>query len=97
MAGIRRIHSGQLTDKVAFSIEYVDEKVASVDRTALVSPTLSTDAQLVEEVTRQLKEVPTVPVFLHKNRSGTIAVATGAEPEVWPEDEVDPDARLVTR
>jgi len=27
-----------------------------------------------------------MPIFLHKNRSGTIAVATGQEPKIWPED-----------
>lgn len=29
-----------------------------------------------------------MPVFfIHLNRSGTVAVATGSEPAVWPEDE----------
>lgn len=31
--------------------------------------------------------------FIHKNRDGSLAVATGTEPEVWPEDERE--ARVV--
>jgi len=26
-------------------------------------------------------------VFLHRNRDGSVAIATGSEPETWPEDE----------
>jgi len=29
-------------------------------------------------------------IFFHKNRDGTIAIATGAEPDIWPEDESEP-------
>lgn len=29
-------------------------------------------------------------IFFHRNRDGTWAVATGEEPQVWPEDEVIP-------
>ena len=28
-------------------------------------------------------------LFIHKNRDGSIAVATGNEPESWPEDKPD--------
>jgi hypothetical protein len=31
------------------------------------------------------------PIFIHINDDGTVAIATGAEPEVWPEDEVYPE------
>jgi len=27
------------------------------------------------------------PIFFHKNRDGSVAIATGEHPEVWPEDE----------
>lgn len=30
-------------------------------------------------------------IFFHLNRDGTWAVATGAPPDVWPEDEVEPE------
>lgn len=31
-----------------------------------------------------------MPVFfVHINRNATVAIATGAEPDVWPEDDVD--------
>jgi len=26
-------------------------------------------------------------IFIHKNRDGSVAVATGQEPDIWPEDE----------
>ncbi len=29
-----------------------------------------------------------IPIFIHKNRNGRYAIATGKEPLVWPEDEV---------
>lgn len=45
-----------------------------------------TGLQLKEELSRQLP-APSTPIFIHKNRNGTIAVATGVEPEVWPEDQ----------
>ncbi len=28
-----------------------------------------------------------IPVFIHKNRDGSYAMATGKEPLVWPEDD----------
>lgn len=28
-------------------------------------------------------------IFIHKNRDGTWCIATGAAPEIWPEDEVE--------
>ena len=26
-------------------------------------------------------------IFVHRNRDGTLAIATGEEPDIWPEDE----------
>lgn len=28
-------------------------------------------------------------LFIHRNRNGTYAIATGAEPTTWPEDETE--------
>ena len=30
------------------------------------------------------------PVFVHRNRDGSFALAIGLEPDVWPEDEIKP-------
>ena len=35
----------------------------------------------------ELFGAPLPNVHIHRNRNGSIAVATGAEPSVWPEDE----------
>ena len=32
-----------------------------------------------------------VPIFVHKNRTGSYALATGYEPLIWPEDEPKDD------
>lgn len=45
-----------------------------------------TEAQLNTELSRQLPDM-TTQVFIHKNRNGTVAVATGVEPEIWPENQ----------
>lgn len=29
-------------------------------------------------------------IFVHVNRDGSLALATGHEPDVWPEDEIPP-------
>lgn len=36
-------------------------------------------------------------IFVHVNRDGSLALATGAEPNVWPEDEDAPDVGLERR
>jgi len=46
--------------------------------------TLKTD-ELHHIINRQLKTW--LNLHVHKNRDGTIAVAYGNEPDIWPEDE----------
>ncbi len=51
-----------------------------------------TEASFKQELVDQLEQrglsdlMP--PFFIHFNADGTVAVATGEEPAVWPEDEV---------
>jgi hypothetical protein len=49
--------------------------------------TLDTAAKLKSEVEQQAKQE--LAVFFHINRDGSLAMSTGAEPEVWPEDADD--------
>ena len=48
---------------------------------------LDTEAKLYDDLVDQIGKTPDTPVFFHKNRNGTIVIATGQEPDVWPEDE----------
>ena len=51
---------------------------------------LNTEAKVQREIDRlaRLNDV-TLPIFAHVNRDRSIAIATGAAPEIWPEDEVN--------
>lgn len=51
-----------------------------------VAKRAKTQLELQSEVTTKT-ETATRPIHAHKNRDGTIAVAVGAPPERWPEDE----------
>jgi len=83
---IKRIFSGNAESKVAYEIEFADTKSipATVEKTSLT--TLNTDQKITASFAAKATEE--TPVFFHKNRNGTIAIATGAAPKVWPEDEM---------
>jgi hypothetical protein len=40
--------------------------------------------ELERQVSASKETLP--PLFVHKNRDGSLALATGAAPDVWPED-----------
>jgi hypothetical protein len=65
----------------------VDGKKVEIDHAALT--TLDTaekiEAELRSQATTANVQLP--KLFIHLNRDGSVAVATGAEPEIWPEDE----------
>lgn len=48
---------------------------------------LNTEAKFRAELIRVVGNKP--PVFVHFNRDGSVAIATGKEPDVWPEDITD--------
>jgi len=56
-----------------------------------------TTAKIATELSRQVSALKDSlpPFFVHKNRDGSLALAVGREPEVWPEDEaaVKPDLK----
>jgi len=53
---------------------------------------LSTDAQIKSAIDAAAGN--TVPVFVHRNRDGSIAIATGLQPDPWPEDRKPPPQDL---
>ena len=52
----------------------------------------NTEKKIKSEIERQAslsaKQLP--EIFFHKNKDGSIAIATGQEPNIWPEDEIEP-------
>ena len=49
---------------------------------------LTANRDLRDEVNRQLGRTFTRQIFMHKNRDGSVAIATGTTtPDRWPEDE----------
>lgn len=88
VATSRRSH-----DPLAVIIE-IDGWVFEIERSDLA--VFDTAAALKTEIERQavLGNVELPPIFFHKNRDGSFALAVGGrEPVVWPEDE--PDSELL--
>jgi N-dimethylarginine dimethylaminohydrolase len=65
----------------------VDGKRIEINHASLT--TLDTaekiEAELQSQATTSNVQLP--KIFVHVNRDGSVAVATGAEPRAWPEDE----------
>jgi len=87
MAGIKRIFGGNSKSVVAFEIEFTDGSKVSVNKAQLVGGQFNTDAKLNNYTKTLLSNKTTTPVYIHRNRSGTFAIALGEPPAVWPEDE----------
>ena len=85
---IRRISTrkpGRIADTdEAILVEFTDGKTVRITKTGLA--THNTAEKLRVEAGRQLGRIDP-NLHLHFNRDGSVAVAYGAEPEVWPEDE----------
>ncbi len=69
----------------------VDGHDLKLEHTDLV--TYDTAKKVEDELSRQASVSAAEPpaIYVHVNRDGSLALATGSAPEVWPEDEVDPD------
>lgn len=75
-------------DDMSIVIEGFDAKgkPVKIEITVDAMSTLNTEAQIKAEIERQAGyEVP--DIFVHINCDSSVALATGAEPERWPEDE----------
>ena len=70
-------------NSVVIEIDRVKFEITHTDLT-----TYNTVEKIKSEIERQAslsaKQLP--EIFFHKNKDGSIAIATGAEPEIWPED-----------
>lgn len=82
--GIRYISArGQDNKPIAVRIE-ASRGAVEIEQTNFV--TYDEDGLQVEAI-RQAGIGPMSNVFFHLNRDGSVAIATGERPEVWPEDE----------
>lgn len=64
-------------------VELANAKRFTASEATLI--TLATPAAVKTEAEKIIGK--TTDLFIHKNRDGSWAVATGEEPRVWPEDE----------
>jgi len=86
MTHIRRIKTvrhPRTAQEAQIIIETADGKVFQPSKAAL--DTLATPTAVKAEAEKALGKLD--DLFIHKNRDGSWAVATGAAPAVWPEDE----------
>lgn len=80
---IRRIATSRAgKGRPAFALE-VDDKLIELEHADL--STHNTSEKVLAEVERLAQQ--SLPIFIHFNRDGSLAVATGWPPDVWPEDE----------
>jgi len=83
---IKRIGTARVgRGRPAFAVQ-IGAQTIELDHADLA--THDTAAKLLTEVQRRAGR--SLPLFFHYNRDGSLAVAYGAEPLLWPED--DPDA-----
>lgn len=84
-----RKDSGSGTD-IALTFT-LDNKTLAVLYNALVAQGLDTEEKIEAAVaTWAIGEGVTLPLFfVHINDDGSLAIAFGEEPDVWPEDEVE--------
>jgi hypothetical protein len=71
------------------SIALVAEDGAILREATLTPEELQKVSNRVERIKAALEEKfgVTLDIFIHINRDGSVAIAIGAEPAVWPEDE----------
>lgn len=74
------------TGRDAVHIE-IDGKILVLRRANLDN--FASNALKEAELERQFGDLLPESIWIHQNRDGNMAVATGKKPAVWPEDEVD--------
>ena len=65
----------------------VTTKTANYSASSLSLGSLDTAEKLATEIEKVISKEAKPDLFLHKNRDGSWAIATGEEPKTWPEDE----------
>lgn len=81
---IRRVHSSPPNRATLYAVTFDDGVTVELEKSKLSE--LNTAAKLNQDLTARLAG-RSEKIFLHLNRRGNVAVATGSEPETWPEDE----------
>lgn len=79
--------SVEMDAAIAFRI-HTDEVEIAILRSAIVG---RTEEQIEAAIALVAGEYELPEIFVHINRDGTFALATGREPAVWPEDVPEPE------
>lgn len=78
--------SVSMDETVAFRIH--TEVEIAIRRDAIVG---RTESQIKTAIVKAAKQHELPEFFIHINRDGTFAMATGREPNMWPEDMPEPE------
>lgn len=82
---IKRVYSGNINSEIAYIVEFAANSKVTLTKTD--SSLLDNQTKLDNDLITKMVDKKTTPIFLHKNKNGTVAVATGQKPIVWPENE----------
>jgi hypothetical protein len=87
MSGLSRIATFKKDKNTAAIVLVCDGEKLEIKQTELstVDTSLKVESALTTAATAAKVKLP--PMFIHKNRDGSYAIATGQEPRIWPEDE----------
>lgn len=85
---IRAVHSGNQRSSRLYAVTFADGLTVELGKNYL--PFLNSTDRLNRDLRARLGGRDE-RVFLHLNRDKTVAVATGAPPDIWPEDELEID------
>lgn len=84
--GLTRVATSKDKEKYALVL-VVDNKELKLTHKDLEKE--NTADKIVKVIEKQAGDTSLPSIFVHLNRDGSLALATGAEPGVWPEDELD--------
>lgn len=84
------IGTSRKAEKTTAAYITVDGKRLTIPRADLAEH--NTAEKLTAEIERQAKAK--IPVTFHVNRDGSIALAVGKPPDVWPEDAPNIDSKV---
>jgi hypothetical protein len=65
----------------------ISTKTATYSASSLSLGSLDTAEKLATEIEKVISKEAKPDLFIHKNRDGSWAIATGEDPKIWPEDE----------
>ena len=85
--GFTRVATSKKLDKYAIILE-IGKKEIKLSHADILKPQTADKIATAIAKLAEKEDVILPAIFLHVNRDDSIALATGAAPDVWPEDEV---------